>query len=164
MTEKTPEELISLLSLSPHPEGGHFKETYRSLQRVVRVGEEDSRSTATAIYYLLAGKERSTWHRIQSDEMWHFYAGTPIMIYILEEGGGLGTLKLGNPLQHEGAAFQVLVPAGHWFAAARVEPDGYSLVGCTVSPGFEFAEFEIADPTVLGEHWPVHRELIASLA
>ena len=162
--ETSSDNLISLLSLMPHPEGGHFKETYRSESRVNRVGDVVSRSASTAIYYLLRGRERSTWHRIRSDEMWHFYDGAPMRIYVLEPDGGLSVFTLGNPLRHEGAHFQALVPAGRWFAAQCEEPEGYSLVGCTVAPGFEFEEFEIADASVLKQDWPAHSELIARLA
>jgi predicted cupin superfamily sugar epimerase len=156
-------DLISLLSLTPHPEGGHFKETYRSQKRVS--GKDFvSYSASTAIYYLLQGGEKSTWHRIRSDEMWHFYEGMPIRIYVLEPNGGLNFLRLGNPLRHEGASFQALVPAGQWFAAECEDHDGYSLVGCTVAPGFEFQDFQIADKSFLEQHWPEHAELIARLA
>lgn len=162
--ENKPEELISLLSLAPHPEGGHFKETYRSQNGVTRASDGIARSASTAIYYLLRGQERSTWHRIRSDEMWHFYDGVPIRIYVLEADGGMSTLRLGHPLRHEGASFQALVPAGKWFAAECETPEGYSLVGCTVAPGFEFEEFEIGDASLLKQHWPAHGELIARLA
>lgn len=162
--ENTPEELIARLSLLPHPEGGHFRETYRSANRVTRAGETASLSASTAIYYLLRGRERSTWHRIRSDELWHFHDGAPIRIYVLEPDGGLGILRLGHPLRHPGAEFQALVPAGRWFAAECEAPDGYGLAGCTVAPGFEFAEFEIADARVLEQDWPAHAALIARLA
>lgn len=162
--ETSSDNLISLLSLMPHPEGGHFKETYRSQHGVNREQDGVSRSASTAIYYLLRGRERSTWHRIRSDEMWHFYDGVPIRIYVLEPNGGLSVLRLGNPLRHEGAHFQALVPAGRWFAAECEEPEGYSLAGCTVAPGFEFEEFEIGDASVLKRDWPAHAESIARLA
>jgi len=162
--ENTPDNLIALLSLMPHPEGGHFKETYRSQNSVSRPGDGVSRSASTAIYYLLRARERSTWHRIQSDELWHFYDGMPIRIYVLEPNEGLSVLKLGNPLRHEGAQFQALVPAGRWFAAECEQPEGYSLVGCTVAPGFEFAEFEIGDKSILKRQWPAHEALIERLA
>ena len=159
--ETNPEELIALLSLAPHPEGGHFKETYRSRHSVTRAEDAASRSASTAIYYLLRGTERSTWHRIRSDEMWHFYDGAPIRIHVLEPDGGLSTLRLGHPLRHAGASFQALVPAGRWFAAECEAPEGHALVGCTVAPGFEFAEFEIGDEGFLAQHWPEHQALIA---
>lgn len=162
--DTNPDDLISLLSLVPHPEGGHFKETYRSQHRVTRMQDGVSRSASTAIYYLLRGGERSTWHRIRSDEIWHFYEGSPLRIYVLEPEGGLSVLRLGNPLRHQGTDFQALVPAGRWFAAECEEPDGYGLVGCTVAPGFEFEEFEIADESFLQQQWPAHSELIARLS
>lgn len=158
------DHLISLLSLMPHPEGGHFKESYRSRHRVNREGDGTSRSASTAIYYLLRARERSTWHRIRSDEMWHFYDGVPVRIHVLEPDGELSVLRLGNPLRHEGAQFQALVPAGRWFAAECEEPEGHSLVGCTVAPGFEFEEFEIGDESFLKKDWPRHSALIARLA
>lgn len=157
-------ELIKRLALLPHPEGGHFRETYRSQQKVARATDGAERSASTAIYYLLHGEERSTWHRIKSDEVWHFYDGSPLHVHVLEPGGGLTTLRLGNPLMHEDAAFQAVVPAGAWFAAECAEPDGHSLVGCTVAPGFEFDEFEIADPQVLLQGWPQHGQVIDRLA
>lgn len=159
-----PEHLIARLSLMPHPEGGHFRETYRSQDRVIRAEDMADRSASTAIYYLLRGRERSTWHRIRSDEMWHFYEGAPLRIYVLEPDGALSILRLGNPLRHGDANFQALVPAGRWFAAQCEQADGYSLVGCTVAPGFEFEEFEIGDKAFLQQHWPEHTELIARLA
>lgn len=164
MPKNCSDELISRLGLQPHPEGGHFRETYRSEERVTRSGSDATRSAATAIYYLLRGKERSTWHRIRSDEMWHFYDGAPLHVYVLLPGGELKVLCLGNPLEHVGADFQALVPAGLWFAAECSAADGHSLVGCTVSPGFEFEEFEIAQVDLLLNDWPQQRTLIERLA
>ena len=162
--ETTAENLIAHLSLVPHPEGGHFKETYRSQHRVDKANGAVGYSASTAIYYLLRGSERSTWHRIQSDEMWHFYDGVPIRIHVLEPDGGLGVLRLGNPLRHADTTFQALVPAGHWFAAECEQPEGFGLAGCTVAPGFEFEEFEMGDQGYLTQHWPEHAELIARLS
>lgn len=159
-----PDELISQLALQPHPEGGHYRETYRSAQRVTRPGDDATRSACTAIYYLLRGHEKSTWHRIRSDEMWHFYDGAPLHVHVLLPEGGLALLRLGNPLFHVGAQFQALVPAGAWFAAECADAGGHSLVGCTVAPGFEFEEFEIAQAAQLVREWPLHRELIERLA
>jgi len=164
MLKTSPEELISRLALQPHPEGGHFRETYRSQERVTRSHGDSTRSAATAIYYLLRGKERSTWHRIKSDEMWHFYDGVPLNVYVLLPEGEVKVLCLGNPLEHQGADFQALVPAGAWFAAECSVADGHSLVGCTVAPGFEFDEFEIAQADVLLKDWPQHKALIERLA
>lgn len=95
--------------------------------------------------------------------MWHFYDGVPIRIYVLEPNGGLNILRVGNPLRNEGAKFQAMVPAGRWFAAECEEPESYSLVGCTVAPGFEFKEFEIGNASLLKQDWPEHGELIERL-
>ncbi|MCA1326455.1 cupin domain-containing protein [Herbaspirillum sp. alder98] len=159
-----PTELITRLALLPHPEGGHFRETFRSQQTVARSGDGANRSASTAIYYLLRSGERSTWHRIKSDEVWHFYDGSPLHVHVLQQNGELGVLRLGNPLLHEGATFQAVVPAGAWFAAECADPHTHSLVGCTVAPGFEFAEFEIADRHILLQTWPQHAAIIERLA
>lgn len=165
MTKKiSAEALISRLALQPHPEGGHFRETYRSQARVTRSSDDATRSAATAIYYLLHGNERSTWHRIRSDEMWHFYDGVPLLVHVLFPAGELMTFRLGNPREDDSVDFQALVPAGAWFAAECAVADGYSLVGCTVAPGFEFEEFEIAQNDSLLKDWPLHAELIERLA
>jgi predicted cupin superfamily sugar epimerase len=156
--------LIRRFDLKPHPEGGFFSETYRSEARVVR--ERDSgemRSASTAIYYLLCDGAHSAWHRIKSDEVWHFYAGEPLHVHVLDEAGSLVTHRLGNTLTHPDAVFQAVVPAGLWFAAECADPAGLSLVGCTVAPGFEFSEFELADVHALKAQHPQHAALIARL-
>ncbi len=143
------QRLIRRLGLEPHPEGGFYRETYRSEERVQRglidVGAVE-RAAATAIYYLLADDAYSAWHRIQSDELWHFHAGDPLNVHVLEDNGTVRTHRLGNAAEDEVAVYQAVVPAGRWFAAERVAGvHGYALVGCTVAPGFEFSEFELAD-------------------
>jgi predicted cupin superfamily sugar epimerase len=95
--------------------------------------------------------------------MWHFYEGDPLHVHVLQPHGALQTFRLGNPLEHDGADFQALVPTGAWFAAECTVQDGHSLVGCTVAPGFEFDAFEIAQAELL-EDWPLHQELIKRLA
>ncbi len=149
----TATELIQTLGLLPHPEGGHYRETYRSTQQVRRP-DGALRHASTAIYYLLQAGEYSSWHRIASDELWHFHVGTPLSIYVLHEGK-LTTLALGHPADVPDAVFQHVVPAGAWFAAepmpAHSGRAGYSLVGCTVAPGFEFSEFELATAEALAE-------------
>lgn len=158
------QQLISRLGLLPHPEGGYYRETHRSAQRVTTATGE--RSASTAIYYLLRAGEHSAWHRIDSDELWHFYAGWPLDIHILDRAGILSTRLLGNPLTHPGSAFQVRVPAGQWFAAelSRTGPDAgradqFALAGCTVAPGFEFSRFELADTQALCRQYPQHAAL-----
>src|SRR5690606_3073987 len=145
----TAADLIHALALAPHPEGGHYRETYRCTQNVTRA-DGAARSACTAIYYLLESGQYSAWHRIASDELWHFYAGVPLDIHIVHQGT-MTTQRLGHPAAAPDAVFQHVVPAGAWFAAElapQTEAPNtdalYSLAGCTVAPGFEFSEFELA--------------------
>jgi predicted cupin superfamily sugar epimerase len=156
--------LIDSLDLQPHPEGGYYRETYRAEEAVHRPALAVDRSAGTAIYYLLSGDAWSAWHRIQSDEIWHFYAGGPLLVHVLDGQGGLTTHRLGNAIVDSGCVFQAVVPAGCWFAAERVRPDRYTLAGCTVAPGFEFSDFELADADGLAADYPAHRALVAKLA
>jgi uncharacterized protein len=128
-------EIIRLLELKPHPEGGHFRETFRD-PRV----REDGRAHSTAIYFLLAAGERSHWHRIDAVEIWHFHAGSPLALQIAD-AGRIQTIRLGCDLT-AGERPQAVVPAGTWQAAESL--GGWTLVGCTVAPGFEFRSFELA--------------------
>ena len=150
--------LIRRLGLEPHPEGGFYRETYRSEERVQRGVPSVERAAATAIYYLLADDAYSAWHRIQSDELWHFH------VHVLEDDGTVRTHRLGHAAEDEMAVYQAVVPAGRWFAAERVAgAHGYALVGCTVAPGFEFSEFELAEGHVLLKSHAAHDSLIRKL-
>ncbi|WP_213776388.1 cupin domain-containing protein [Caballeronia sp. dw_276] len=156
--------LIEKFGLQPHPEGGFFRETFRGADKVSReVSPEEQRSASTAIYYMLCDGAHSAWHRIRSDEVWHFYAGEPINIHVIDTAGHLHTHRLGNALTHADAVFQAVVPAGHWFAAELSDPSTFALVGCTVAPGFEFSEFEIADIAALVKAHPQHTDVIRRL-
>lgn len=161
------DELVRRLDLKQHPEGGFFSETYRSAERVMRDknggGSTETRSASTAIYYLLSDGAHSAWHRIKSDEVWHFYAGEPLHVHVLDKTGALVTHRLGNALTHADAVFQAVVPAGLWFAAECADPATFALVGCTVAPGFEFSEFELADVDALKARHPQHAALIERL-
>jgi predicted cupin superfamily sugar epimerase len=158
------DELIHRFDLKPHPEGGFFSETYRSAERVSRAGgSAETRSASTAIYYLLCDGAHSAWHRIKSDEVWQFYAGEPLHVHVLDESGALVTHRLGNALTHRGTVFQAVVPAGLWFAAECADPATFALVGCTVAPGFEFTEFELADVDALKAQYPQHAAHIERL-
>jgi predicted cupin superfamily sugar epimerase len=169
------DELIQRFDLLPHPEGGYYRETYRAGLRVTRcdagVGDpvhgsdSGSHAASTAIYYLLCDGAYSAWHRIRADEIWHFYTGDPIEIHVLGADGALVSHRLGNPLEtanhSTNVMFQVVVGAGDWFAAGRVEAShGFALAGCTVAPGFEFAEFEIASLDTLLASYPQHEDVI----
>ena len=147
-------------------EGGAFAETYRSplvLQKAqLPVGHTGDRSAATAIYFLLQPGRFSAFHRIVSDELWHFYTGVPVHVYEITALGELKHHILGdNPEQ--GQSFQCLIPGGSWFAS-RVESDsGYGLVGCTVSPGFDFEDFELAERGLLLTDYPEYKDIITEL-
>lgn len=151
---------MDLLKLQPHPEGGYYRETYRSEGCVAT--SEGTRAYSTTIYFLLESGQFSAWHRIRSDEGWHFYQGVPLHVYVLEPGGGLRTILLGNRPEN-GESFQAIIPRGRWFASRPAEPGGFSLVGCTVSPGFDFADFEMAGAETLIASWPAHSALINEL-
>ncbi len=111
------QRLIDRLGLEPHPEGGFYRETYRSEERIHRGVPAVERTACTAIYYLLAEDAYSAWHRIRSDELWHFHAGDPLNVYVLEDGGAVTTHRLGHAVEDERSTYQAMVPAGRWFAA-----------------------------------------------
>jgi predicted cupin superfamily sugar epimerase len=132
----TAAEIVRLLELAPHPEGGHFRETFRDPRL------EGGRAASTAIYFLLARGERSHWHRIDAVEVWHFYAGAPLLLEIAApDDAAVTRLKLGPDLA-SGERPQAIVPAGAWQAAESLAD--WTLVGCTVAPGFDFDRFELA--------------------
>ncbi|MBN8652461.1 MAG: cupin domain-containing protein [Cytophagales bacterium] len=156
---------IENLKLLPHPEGGFYKETYRSKEeldhRQLPLRYKGARKFSTAIYFLLRSQDRSVFHRIQSDELLHFYAGTTLLIYVLTTDG-LKIHRLGaDPLQ--GDSLQVLVPVGCWFGAMVEKPNSYALCGCTVAPGFDFADFEMANRDELLKEFPDQEEIIKKL-
>jgi uncharacterized protein len=156
--------LIERFGLQPHPEGGYFRETFRGVDKVVREASPgEQRSASTAIYYMLCDGAHSAWHRIRSDEVWHFYAGEPLDVHVIDSAGNLLTHRLGNALTHDDAVFQAVVPAGQWFAAELRNPATFALVGCTVAPGFEFSEFELADVAALAKAYPQHAVVIERL-
>ncbi|MDD9952257.1 MAG: cupin domain-containing protein [Zetaproteobacteria bacterium] len=165
LVPSNPQEWIDTLGLQPHPEGGYFRETYRAQETLrddlpARFATTDagSRAFATAIYFLLCGQQVSHLHRICSDEVWHFYAGSGLTIHTFA-AGGYQALPL-----HGRGAFQQVIAAGSWFGATVDAPDGYALVGCTVAPGFDFADFELlTTPTELSARFPAQQALIQQL-
>lgn len=150
-------EWIDRLGLQPHPEGGYFRETYRSTEVAsadcLPERYDGNRHFYTAILYLLSGDQFSAFHRLKSDEMWHFHAGSDLIITLLSKEHGRRQIRLG-PNPDTGAVFQAVIPAGTWFAAHLPDPSGYALVGCTVSPGFDYADFELADREALLAEFP----------
>ena len=134
MATPTAAEIVRLLVLKPHPEGGHFRETFRD------GAATGARATSTAIYFLLARGERSHWHRVDAAEVWHHYAGAPLKLEIVD--GVKDTIVRLGPQIHAGEVPQAVVPARAWQAAESL--GDWTLVGCTVAPGFEFSGFELA--------------------
>jgi hypothetical protein len=157
---------IGQLKLERHPEGGFFRETYRAPllieQHALPTKFRGRRSISTAIYFLLAGEDFSALHRLAADEMWHFYAGSALLVHSIDLYGNHKVTKLG---QHPeaGEEFQCVVPAGDWFGSCLEQPDEYALMGCTVAPGFDFADFEMAERAMLIAQYPQHRPLIEKL-
>ncbi len=154
---------IEKLKLQRHPEGGYFKETYRSDETIsghaLPKRFNGPRAFSTCIYFLLPPHEYSAFHAIQQDEIWHFYTGSSLTIHIINQGGEYRALRLGREIE-KGDSFQTVVRAGCWFAAAVNNPAEYALVGCTVAPGFDFADFEMAGRRKLVARYPAHREVI----
>ena len=132
----TADEIIRLLDLKPHPEGGHFRETFRDTHKV-----EGGRAASTAIYFLLTRGERSHWHRVDAVEVWHWHAGAPLVLEIAQNEGRIERVTLGNDLASDQRP-QAVVPAHAWQAAQTL--GDWTLCGCTVAPGFEFSGFELA--------------------
>ena len=159
------QEIITRLGLQPHPEGGYFAETFRSPQ-ILKLPDGRERAASTAIYYLLPSGVCSAWHRVNSDEVWHFYGGAPLRLVTIDrrEEGKEGAewryeeVLLGADLA-QGQLPQHVVPAGVW-QAAKPEGGEWSLIGCTVAPGFDFADFEMPGRAALLEFFPQHRERI----
>lgn len=167
-TNKNAQYWIEKLGLSPHVEGGYWAQTYRSEERIAGVHLPErfagARVFSSAIYYLLHGDEFSALHRIKSDELWHFYAGSSLTLFELDDRGNLMETKLGRHLER-GERPQAAIRAGRWFGAA-LEVDAlpsYSLVGCTVSPGFEYEDFELGERRTLIAQYPQHHALIERL-
>jgi len=157
---------IEKLDLTRHVEGGAFREVYRSeltiSQKALPVFFQGNRNISTSIYFLLASGQFSAFHRIASDELWHFYYGDALLIYEIEHSGGLTVHRLGSNIE-KGENFQTVVKAGSWFASVPADGSEYALVGCTVAPGFDFAEFELADRATLAKQYPQHATLIGTL-
>ncbi|HKZ66940.1 MAG TPA: cupin domain-containing protein [Chitinophagaceae bacterium] len=162
----TAQQLITQYQLQPHPEGGFYLQTYCSSEMIPVDALPDrftgNRYFSTAIYFLLEQKQFSAFHRIQSDELWHFYDGIGLHIYVLHPDGRGEVLKLGDDPEN-GYSFQQMVPAGCWFASKPVSENGFSFAGCTVAPGFDFVDFELADKRELLKEYPQHAEWINML-
>jgi predicted cupin superfamily sugar epimerase len=167
---------VEMLNLQKHIEGGYFSVFYTSSDKVTPLNyrynapdvTDDSKekpitkSAGSSIYFMLNHQAFSAWHRLKSDEIWHYYdGGSPIQIHTINAEGILTTHLLGNPSQLEGATFQVIITAGLWFAAEVYDKTSFGLVGCTVSPGFEYEDFELADKESLITTFPKYKEIVS---
>jgi predicted cupin superfamily sugar epimerase len=157
---------ISSLNLTKHPEGGYYRSTYASpvwiAQSALPPGFTGPRLASTAIYFLVDGSKFSAFHRLQSDELWHFYAGSALVIHLIDPDGGHSEILLGSDPE-SGESFQGVVKAGCWFGARVKDSQSFALVGCTMAPGFDFEDFELAARAQLTGMFPQHRALIEKL-
>jgi len=163
-TPRNPEvaELVRRLSLTPHPEGGWYRETHRSAQ-LVHSAEHGKRAAFTSILFLLEAPRVSRFHRLDAEELWNWHAGSPLDVQVLAQGGRVEqrmTHRLGPSAEQ---CFQAVVPPGSWFAAEVAAQGQWSLVGCVVAPGFEFRKFEMADRKELLASYPLEAKMILSL-
>lgn len=159
-------ELVTKLELSPHPEGGYFKQTHAStinvsLQR--EAGSITKRAAGTSIYYLLDQTDFSAFHRLKSEETWYHHSGGELIIHIIDAEGNLSQRLLGDPLQAMKAEPQTTIPPNVWFAAELVDKGQYCLAGCAVYPGFSFEDFEMGQTDSLVNNYPEHHDLIERL-
>jgi predicted cupin superfamily sugar epimerase len=174
LAEEIPEEIlekdvrywIEKLQLEVHPEGGYFRQSYKADLMVTKdalpAGFAGDRAASTAIYFLLEGENFSAFHRLRSDEVWHFYAGDPLILHVIEPDGKYSSILLGcDP--DAGQVLQAVVPAGRWFASHVADWKSHALVGCTVAPGFDFEDFELATRAELVANYPQHQDLIQRL-
>lgn len=163
MPTLSPDEVIALLGLAPHPEGGHFAEVFRSALGVTSAAHPGPRAASTAIYFLLKAGELSALHRVRSDEVWHHYAGDALELHAITETQHT-CHRLGRDLSR-GERPMAVIAAGVWQAARVVENPrhGYALVGCTVAPGFDFADFELPSREDMFRNLPAHAEWVRKL-
>ena len=162
----TPQNLIFHYNLQPHPEGGWYAQSYRSTEIIPAAALPDrfggDRVFSTAIYFLLEQGNFSAFHRIKSDECWHFYQGDPLEVFIIRSDRQLTIVTLGQD-SSRGQLFQYVVPANCWFASRPAKESEFCFVGCTVAPGFDFTDFELGDRQNLLAEFPQHRAWIERL-
>ena len=160
-------KIIEILNLKPHPEGGYFKENYRSKGVIknnsLNFEANGERNYSTSIYFLLNENDFSAFHKIRQDEIWHFYAGSTLLLHTINPNGNYNLIRIGNKLEN-GDFFQFVVPARTWFASEVENKTSYSFCGCTVSPGFDFRDFEMPSAKTLSKILPQHQEVIKRLS
>ena len=160
------EEIIEKFKLEAHPEGGYFYENYRCSGKVnisnFWKGAKGFRSYSTGIYFLLDKNQFSAFHRIKQDEMWHFYAGSTLLLHMINEEGNYKLVKIGNNIIEDNF-FQYVVPSGTWFSSEVEDKNSFSFCGCTVSPGFDFKDFEMPSRKKLLSKFPNQQKIITRL-
>lgn len=156
--------LVKKLDLQPHPEGGYFKEVYRSDELIKTEGLPERYSSercfGTSIYYMLEGEQFSAFHKLQSDETWHFYLGSPIVLHLISSEGSYSKIVLGKNIT-EDEILQYTIPKETWFSAEVKDRNTYSLVGCTVAPGFDFKDFQFGKRDELMKLLPSQSDIIS---
>ena len=162
-TNKDAAYWIRKLELEPHPEGGYYRQTYKAdlvlPKESLPANFTGPRSVSTAIYFLLGAENFSAFHRLQSDELWHFHLGASITIHVIDPDGRYSKIQLGSDPE-AGEVLQAVVRAGCWFASHIGDEKSFALVGCTVAPGFDFDDFELAERDKLVEAYPQYRDVI----
>ncbi|MBS4189984.1 cupin domain-containing protein [Bacillus sp. FJAT-49705] len=162
MQTMNPQAWISKLGLTPHPEGGYYKRTYEA-EGKTELGKGKERKLYTSIYFLLRSEDISHFHRLKSDELWYFHGGSPLTIHVIDEQGEYKEYKLGLNLDN-GEVPQALISKNTIFGSSVQELDSFSLVGCMVSPGFDFEDFELFTQKQLLKQYPQHEEIIMKMA
>lgn len=157
---------IDKLQLQPHPEGGYYREVYRAGEMILAENLPGAyngyRNISTSIYFLLQRNDFSAFHKLKSDELWHFYDGSGLKISLIDQSGNFNEICLGKNID-EGEVFQTVIKKNCWFAAELIDKKSFALVGCTVSPGFDFRDFEMADCEQLIGQFPELKDRIIRL-
>ena len=158
---------IEKFQLKAHPEGGYYREVFRAEEIILAdhlpQRYKTARNYTTSIYFLLEGKQVSNFHRLKSDEQWHFYDGSSVVLYVIDEGGKLNKILLGRNIE-KGESLQTVIKYNSWFAAELSDKTSCAIIGCTVAPGFDFNDFEVGKRDELLKTFPQLRELIYRLA
>jgi len=160
MNTQSAASLITQMDLQPHPEGGYYKEVYRSDNTVLRPSSTEPKQACTSIYYLLEGADYSGFHRLLSDELWYFHKGSPLHIHVIDQDGGYSVHELSDTASGN---FSIVIKAGQWFASEIPSKIGFVLVSCAVAPGFDFAEFKMAKKEELIAQYPQYSQIINKL-